>query len=309
MWSALIDEVPVTGAADDPVPGSASALQRAHTVLFTERGRAWISLAPIVAVFAVTEWLLVIGKSSFAGPIDFIGVIAVSIMAGIYPILLLVASRRKGEYVPGLVFRILGYPPVAVAIYLLFLTNLIAHALVIWENPLERVFAWVVAALIVAVTVVVIRRGSFRRRTVVELRAEPAESGGAILSVVASGAPLTADLVLEYASGKRSHHSAAETIPYLDELRSALVELPVHEAAELEIWAHRITEAGDSEPIAGQVQVHQGEEVRQYDLQLSGGRVFVPVPDGRCAVTFLMPAPTEMEPAQASRRTRTVEGI
>ena len=97
-----------------------------------------LALSPVVLVFLVTEWLLIHGDASFAGPLSFIGVVTVSVLGGIYPMLLLVASRRKGEYIPGLVFRLLGSPPVAIIIYLLFLANLVVHGLIIWHNPVER---------------------------------------------------------------------------------------------------------------------------------------------------------------------------
>src|SRR5207248_1564489 len=104
--------------------GIRATWRRAGTILTTDRSRLVLSLSPVVLVFLVPEWLLLHGDASFAGPLSFIGVVTVSVLAGMYPMLLLVASRRKGAYSPGLVFRLLGSPPVAATIYLLFLANL-----------------------------------------------------------------------------------------------------------------------------------------------------------------------------------------
>jgi hypothetical protein len=284
------------------VPGS-GILRQVRVWLLTEPGRSALALAPLVAVFAVTEWLIAAGRSSFAGPLDFIGVVTVSILAGMFPVLLLLASRRKGEYVPGLVFRVLGYPPVAAAIYLVFLANLLAHGLILWQDPLERACALAVALVVVVVTVLMIRHGAFRRRTVVELRSSPGKAD-ALFSVVASGRPLAAQVALDYGGSQRTIHAAAGSVPDMSELRSLTFELPRHEAAELEVWAHCITGPGTSEPMAGTVEVRHGEEVRQFELQSTGARVFAAVPDGGCSVTFTLPMPADREPALPGRRRR-----
>jgi hypothetical protein len=78
--------------------------------------RVVLSLSPVALVFLVTEWLLLHGDASFAGALSFIGVVTVSVLAGMYPMLLLVASRRTGAYSPGLVFRVLSSPACALHI-------------------------------------------------------------------------------------------------------------------------------------------------------------------------------------------------
>ena len=112
----------------------------------------------------------VTGSGSFAGLIGFIGVIVVSLVAGIFPVLLLVASRRKGEYMPRLVHRLLGHPVLLGGLYLLFLGNVLMHGLVFWKEPWLRAGAVLVAAGIVAMTVRMARSGTFRRRLNIEMR-------------------------------------------------------------------------------------------------------------------------------------------
>ena len=144
IWQALGQEPEAPAQVQQGRPRRAplrAAWRRTETILTTDLGRRVLALSPVVLVFLVTEWLLLHSAASFAGALSFIGVVTVSVLGGIYPMLLLVASRRKGEYIPGLVFRLLGSPPVAIIIYLLFLANLVVHGLIIWHNPVERLSA------------------------------------------------------------------------------------------------------------------------------------------------------------------------
>src|SRR5262249_55998498 len=86
----------------------------------------------------LAEWLLLAKAASFAGVLGFGGVIINSLTAGIFPVLLLVASRRKGDYVPAVVYRLLGHPVVAFGVYGLFLINLFGHGLFIYSDPWSR---------------------------------------------------------------------------------------------------------------------------------------------------------------------------
>jgi hypothetical protein len=45
-----------------------------------------------------------------------------------------------------------------------------------------------------------------------------------------------------------------------------------------------LTPGGNSERLAGLLQVRQGDETGQFDLKLSGGQVVVPVVPGACEV-------------------------
>jgi hypothetical protein len=49
--------------------------------------------------------------------LSFLGIIVVSLVAGIFPLLLLIASRRKGDYVPRTVYRPLGHPVLLGGLY------------------------------------------------------------------------------------------------------------------------------------------------------------------------------------------------
>ncbi|UCC64125.1 MAG: hypothetical protein JSV36_03440, partial [Anaerolineae bacterium] len=159
IWQALRPDSPRLGSGQAGQAlsenGKSSArdgletgfLQRAREALLGARGRYLLSVAPVAAVFVLTEWLLLNGAESFAEPLSFLGVIVISLLGGTFPVLLLIASRRKGEVVPGVVYRFLGHPLVTTGIYLLFLASLLLHGLVIWENPVQRAAALAVGLL------------------------------------------------------------------------------------------------------------------------------------------------------------------
>jgi amino acid permease len=292
IWQALGQEpeAPAQVQGRSYGAGIRAAWRRVGTTLTTDRGRLVLSLSPVVLVFLVTEWLLLHGAASFAGALSFIGVVTVSVLGGLYPMLLLVASRRKGAYSPGLVFRLLGSPPVAATIYLLFLANLVVHGLIIWHDPLERLSALLVAVLVVGVTVAAIRSGAFAPRVVVELREDPGAPAGAIFAVTASGRPLAIAVTLGYTDAEQRCRSAHGDIPALATLRYATFELPAHVARQLEVWAHRVSASGESTALPAVAQVHDGVQPQRYDVRLSGGRVIVPLSGGVCSLRIEMAA-------------------
>src|SRR4029434_11121439 len=107
---------------------------------------------------------------------------------GTCPALLPRSSRRKGEYVPAAIYRILGNWVLLAVIYLLFLASVLLHGLVIWDDPLERAGALLAGGVTVAMTVVMARHGAFAPRANLELREE---EGGerATFGVTAAGRP------------------------------------------------------------------------------------------------------------------------
>src|SRR5204862_1169617 len=133
------------------------------------------------------------GWVSVAGLMGFIGVIVGSLLAGIFPVLLLVASRRKGEHMPRPVHRLLGHPVRLGGLYLLFLGNVLMHGLVIWKEPWLRVGAVLVAAGIVLMTASMIRSGTFGRRLNIEVREDQAE-GRTFFAVTADGQESTSSI-------------------------------------------------------------------------------------------------------------------
>jgi amino acid permease len=227
------------------------------------RGRFLLALTPVILVLLVAEWMVLTGTGSFAGMLGFLGVMVHSLMSGIFPALLLVGSRRKGELVPGVSYRFLGHPLLIGGIYLLFLGNLFLHGLVIWQHPLMRAGGVFMGLLIFGVMIGMARRGAFAPRAVVELRYGQQPGGRSVVSVVVGGEPLAAEARVE---GRQAH-----------------VTLPATGARELKLWAHSITSAGDSEPLEGLAEIAQNGAVRRMELG-PPSMVTLPYDGGPCEI-------------------------
>lgn len=246
-------------------------------LILSGRGRFWLCASPVILVFLLSEALFLAGEASFAGVLGFGGVIANSLTAGIFPVLLLVSSRKKGDFIPAVVYRFLDHPLCAATIYLAFLANLFLHGLFIWRNPWARGTAVSFGLLVIVITIVMFRRGAFSRRTVLELCADSRQGEGAVFTLVTGGEPLTADVQLGFSDGEESQHAASVEIPTMSKLRHATFHLPATSARELKVWAHRVTPDGVSESLPVVVEVRRGSEIKQFDLKLSGGQVVLPV--------------------------------
>jgi hypothetical protein len=239
-----------------------------------------IANAPTAMIFLLAEWLFLSGTESFAAPLGFIGVIVVSLLGGVFPVLLLEASRRRGEFVPGVIYPILGHPVVVACIYLLSLASLFVHGLIIWQNPLQRASALFVGVLVVAMTAILARRGAFSARAVIQLRQAPAPANQAVLDVVSGGRPAQALVRLVYPDGEERRQDVSVTIPRFHTLQYAAVDVPAGESAELKVWAHRVTPDGDSEPLPALLEAHSANHIHRIDLQRAGGRALLPMAKG-----------------------------
>ncbi len=254
----------------------------------------------MLGCFAVTEWMLLTGSGSFAGLIGFTGIIVVSLLAGIFPVLLLVASRRKGEYMPTTVHRLLGHPLLLGGIYLLFLGSVLVHGLVIWQEPWLRAGAVLVAAGIVAMTIRMARNGTFSRRLNIEVREDQAE-GRAFFAITADGQESPSNVTLKYNEGERHLQASAGEIPGFSSVRHALFEpalarSPRQTPQNLKVQVHTVTPGGDSEPIGGSITVQAGGETKTYDIQLAKGQVTLPLTGATCQVDI---QPTEIRHPKA----------
>ncbi|MFL5655658.1 MAG: hypothetical protein ACJ8CB_15955 [Ktedonobacteraceae bacterium] len=202
------------------------------------------------------------------------GIVAVAVTAGVFPILLLLASRRKGEHVPGFVLPFLAHPLVAGSIYLVALSILFLHGLFIWQNAFQRVVAILVGVVILAMTYGTVRKGAFTRRVVIEVRQDvvpSAQETDGMFSVTDSGRAATqAQVWLSYPEGERFYQTANGTIPHFSNLCSLKFQVPIVQARELLIWVHRVTPEGQSESLPARLKVTSGKEIR--DVQVDGAR-------------------------------------
>src|SRR5947208_3499444 len=134
IWQALDDSGEVAARRRDPAYKNSMWLGRMKALVQGEFARSWLGVSPLILIFLLVEWLLVHKLESFSQVLSFVGIVAVAVTAGVFPILLLLASRRKGENVPGFVLPFLAHPLVAGSIYLVALSILFLHGLFIWQN-------------------------------------------------------------------------------------------------------------------------------------------------------------------------------
>jgi amino acid permease len=253
------------------------------------RGRFLLSLAPVIAVLVVAEWMVLTGSGSFTGILGFLGVMVHSLMSGIFPMLLVVASRRKGELLPGVSYRALGHPVIVGGVYLLSVANLFVHGLGIWDQPLLRAGGLLVGVVMLVVTALMIRRGAFASRVVVELRRDLREDGRSLVAVTSGGHPADAEIHLVDVDGDRPVQRGATELPDLATVKAIGVDLADGRASEVKVWAHTITPEGASERLAALVTIADGTGERELDLGVSDGWVVLPLDREPCRLRIVLP--------------------
>jgi hypothetical protein len=252
------------------------------------RARLGVAVAPLVVVFLLAEWLAVTGTGSFAGLLSFIGVIALSLLGGVFPVLLLAASRRKGDFTPQAAYRLVGHPVVLVLAYLTFLSAIFVHGLFIWESALERSVTLAIGLLVLAATVVMLRRGALRGRVVIELRDDQRPGGRSFVAVTAVGKPAAAPVCLVTANGQSAPHPAPFALPAFIDLQSAIVQLPATSAAELKVWVHRLTPEGNSVGLPARAVVRLGGAEADRVLPMPRGQALLAFTGQAAEVTVVM---------------------
>jgi hypothetical protein len=190
--------------------------------------------------------------------------------------LMVVASRRKGDCEVGLAWRLVGHPVVVAITSLLFLAALLLHGLVIWEDPYQRVAALLVATATATACALAVRRGAFQPRTVVELRVEPTAREPAVVNVVSAGEPVSAAVHLVHRDAGYTRLSLNGELD-LGRLSAAVIELSPSPVRELKVWAHRMTPEGISEGLPAALVLMNGDGGRQFDLAASEGQVIVAI--------------------------------
>jgi hypothetical protein len=194
--------------------------------------RFGVAAMPAIAIFVLTGALLFFGLGSFTGPLNLVGALTLPLLGGVFPMLLIAAARRRGERVPGTPLRWLASWPVVASVTALYLGGVLAHALVIWSDPVERLLALGVALGMAWLIVAAFRRRSFAPRVVVELLADEPPGAGMTISVVSAGHPVS-DRRLDEVAG----------------VGPVAIPLPADRPEELYVWAHRPTRDGDTAPL------------------------------------------------------------
>jgi len=285
IWKAL-EKGEASARTDAGFVGKGRLFQSLTEVMLSRLGRSYLPLMPAICAFLLTEWLVMTGTGSFTEILSFMGVILVSLLGGIFPDLLMVASRRRGERLPAVIYRLLGHPLITAGVYLLFLVMLFLHGLVIWRDALPRALALLVGAATVSMTIVMTRQGAFVKRTVLELLEDQRESGRAFFTITEAGQPRAAEVSLRYPDKEEKLQAASGEISSFSSIRCATVQLPASLSRELKVWAHRNTYDGYSESLPGILHVDSDNEKREFDLRLFDGEVILPFNGKSCLLTI-----------------------
>ncbi|HEY1538244.1 MAG TPA: hypothetical protein VGF63_02520 [Solirubrobacteraceae bacterium] len=239
-------------SAGPAISRRATLAARARHVLSSDRGRFLAGVSPVVAVFAFAAWQATANAISLAGVLSFLGVVIVALLAGVFPVLLLVAARNRGELLAW-DYRLPAGRWVLGGVYTIAVGGVALHGAVLWTDPLQRACAIAIAVLALALTARAARGGAFAPEATIELRHDAIDAT-ATLAIVAAGRAVLADVVLAYDDGREQRARGARiNVARFEALRRVVVTpdwssvQPV--PAELRLCAHRVSAENDSEPL------------------------------------------------------------
>lgn len=250
---------------------------QAQGKVWSEQGRLLLCSSPIIVAFLIAAGMLLTGSGSFARIVSISGVMAVSLFAGVLPVLMLLASRRKGDFASSGVRSWVGHPLVMGTVLVFFVGIILLHGLVIWQTPLERGMALALVLGIGLLTVQMGWRGAFTRRMVVELRQDQRAGSQSFFTLTAVGQPLVG--AVDFTYPHHSRHCAATTgaITNFAQLQSVTFYLPTTTARELKVWVHRVTPAGNSESLPAHIQVIEAQAPHRVARQAQDGQAVLPI--------------------------------
>ena len=267
------------------LPAGAPGHHAGTSWLLGARMRHWLAISPLLLIALSSVWLLWTNSVSFAEAYSFMGVIFIPLISGIFPMLLLLASRRSGDYVPAVAWRWLGQPAVIVGIYLFFLFSVIGHGLWAWSAPLPRAIALLSGLGILAMTYAVWRRAGVA--TIIEVRATRL-ADHARFQVVRRGALLPALLHIHRQVESEAVQGAEGHIRCLQQVKSIRFHLPASAGHMLKVWVHEVGEEGYSNGLPAYVVLRYGEQREEFTLQCSLGHLYLSLPAEACHVEIAL---------------------
>jgi hypothetical protein len=262
------------------LPAPAASTTSLRTIFHHRTVQFWLAVTPVAVICLLNMWLLFSDNESFSRPLGLVGALVAPVICGVFPVLLLAASRRKGDFLPTVVWRWLGNPFVLAVIYLIFLAGPAVHGLFIWQNPVERIAALVVCFAVVGCTILMIRRGSFQRRRVVEVRQPDGPGDRAVLTVVENDPGGRASMMGNERKSVQAYYErtgqpveiTAGELPDFSRLTRLQLRLPATHARELKVWTHQVLATGDSVALSAQATIRQGGQSLESDLARSDGQ-------------------------------------
>ena len=241
------------------------------------RYRFLLCAIPVVLAFLVAEWLSINNLGSFAGLLGYVGVMTLPMIAGVFPVLLLAATRRKGDIVPKLVLKILGHPLVLIATYILFVGSIFLHGAFGFEGLLQQAIILIFGCAALVVTGMMLRQKALARRLVIEVRQDQITKEPPFFSLTAVGKPAPTDARLCYSNGRLQLTSAFGYIFHFDALHSLQFDLPSSLADELKVWVHKITPYWSSEGLPAGLTMKSTRDDLEMRLPDPDGVVVMPM--------------------------------
>lgn len=226
-----------------PARGTASLIGR-----LAEPVRFGLAISPILVALAVTIWLALSGMGSFTTLLGIVSVFTLPLVTGILPLLLLVATRRKGDFAPAFVLPWLGHPVLVGLLYLFSLATILIHGLYIWESWPLRLAALIGTLVLVVATVRIWQQGLLAGRTVVIVCHDERSHGSSYVQVASNGQPLPVMMELCYRHQPQQRRAAHTELANFAALPAIALHLPATAATQLKLWLYHLAPAG---PLAG----------------------------------------------------------
>lgn len=256
-----------------PAPGSRSWLGKLPSTQ-----RFWLCVSPMVLVLALAFWLLSSGVGSFAGLLGTVNVLALPLLTGIIPLLLLVATRRMGDFVPGFTWRWLGHPLLVGLLVLFFVATILFHGLYIWQSLPLRLLALGGGLVLGVISWRVWRQSLAAGRVVITVRQDERLHGTNQVQVVGNGQPVLAALTLHYRDHTEQSQAATALIPDFAALHTVTVGVPATPATQLKLWLHHLTPEGNSTGLPAHVIVKNDATNQPFTLSSEQGQMTLPLP-------------------------------
>ena len=268
-----------------PAAGAASFLGK-----LSERGRFWLAIAPMFLIFVLAELVTWTGYGSFGRMLGFLGAFALPLLSGIFPILLLASTRRKGDFVPGYVIRLLGNKVLLSVTYLIFLGSIFVFGLFIWETAVERSITLVTGIAILIVTMQMLRRGAMDRRLVIQVVDDQTLDGRSSFSVVDAGESATTDITLTYPGHQQSIRAASAWSCWFHALRRLDFQLTPTSTVQVKLWSYQLTPAGAVVPLPTRFTLYDAtqEMVQSGELSDANGNATVLGKSAGCKYFILL---------------------
>ena len=244
------------------------------------------AMMPLIGVFAAAEALLITHNESFTGSLGAVGTLAVPVVAGVIPVLLLIAARHRGDQVPGWTLPAIGTRASTTVVLFVFVLALIVHATLIWTAVPARLAAAAVAVLVVALSARAMRSDATLPLATIEIRRDR-DLRRAQVSLVADGRHVVAPVTAVTPAGTREIVVDGDTeLPA--STTAVTVDLTGLSAAQVRVVTHEVDAAGAEYP------VEATPTLRTRDLTLplppDGSAVAALPPDAVVEIT--LPGPT-----------------